>query len=43
MPTAVRKAVEYALQQEGGYSEDDAKAYVKGMEDGGRWWEECWS
>lgn len=43
MPTAVRKAVEFALQQEGEWSEDEAKVYVKHMEDEGRWCEECWS
>lgn len=43
MPTAVREALRFAAVQFGNKTEDDAKEYVKALEDGGRLYEECWS
>ncbi|KAL5520243.1 hypothetical protein ACEPAG_9456 [Sanghuangporus baumii] len=43
MPAAVKDAVAFAAQEAGGLSEDDAKGFVKRMQDEGRIFEECWS
>ena len=43
MPAAVKDAVAFAAREAGGLSEDDAKTFVKTMQDEGRLFEECWS
>ncbi|KAL5496163.1 TAH18 [Sanghuangporus vaninii] len=43
MPAAVKDAVAFAAQEAGGLSGDDAKGFVKRMQDEGRLFEECWS
>ncbi|KAI0746992.1 riboflavin synthase domain-like protein [Daedaleopsis nitida] len=43
MPAAVRAALAYAIQSEGGRTEEEAKEYVARMEREGRLVEECWS
>ena len=43
MPAAVKDAVSFAAREASGLSEDDAKAFVKMMQDEGRLFEECWS
>ncbi|OCB88873.1 riboflavin synthase domain-like protein [Sanghuangporus baumii] len=43
MPAAVKDAVAFAAKEAGGLSEDDAKGFVKRMQDEGRLFEECWS
>jgi sulfite reductase alpha subunit-like flavoprotein len=43
MPAGVREALRSAAKQFGKKTEDEAKAYVKSLESGGRLYEECWS
>lgn len=43
MPAAVRAALAYAVESEGGRTEEEAKEYVARMEREGRLVEECWS
>ena len=43
MPAAVREAIAFAIETHGGYSTEEAKAYVNSMVKEGRLIEECWS
>jgi len=43
MPTAVKEAIAYAVETHGGYSPEQAKAYVNEMVKEKRLIEECWS
>ncbi|KAL5479059.1 TAH18_1 [Sanghuangporus weigelae] len=43
MPASVKDAIAFAAKEAGGLSEDDAKGFVKRMQDESRLFEECWS
>ncbi|TRM58748.1 riboflavin synthase domain-like protein [Schizophyllum amplum] len=43
MPAAVRAALAYVAEMQGGYNAEEAKSYVERMEREGRLVEECWS
>lgn len=43
MPDAVRKALRWVIEKEGGLGEEEARKYVQGMEDERRLQEETWS
>ena len=43
MPAAVKSAVATAAKVGGGKSEEEAKEFVKSLQDTGRLFEECWS
>jgi len=42
MPLAVKEAIAFAAETQGGYSPEEAKKYVHLMEKEGRLIEECW-
>ncbi|EJD05242.1 riboflavin synthase domain-like protein [Fomitiporia mediterranea MF3/22] len=43
MPAAVKDAVLFAAREVGGLEEEEARMFLKRMQDGGRLFEECWS
>lgn len=43
MPAAVKGAIQDAAKTAGGLSEEEAKAFLKGLQEDGRLFEECWS
>ena len=43
MPAAVKEAVVFAAREAGGLGEEEARAFLKRMQDEGRLFEECWS
>ena len=43
MPTAVKNAIKEAARTAGGLSEEESKAFLKGLQENGRLYEECWS
>lgn len=43
MPASVKDAVAYSAERAGGLTEEQAKVFVKKLQDEGRLFEECWS
>lgn len=43
MPAAVKGTIKEAARVSGGLTEEEAKAFLKGLQENGRLFEECWS